>query len=117
MNPTNKRNKEKDLLRSVARKIREANRTDAEMKTEEDSYYLPSSQSMELMPYNFTTIVDLRQTLTKLWARDDEMQTFIPIVLAAAFKNRPNLDTDYVPLIEHKDSNDKEVLPVYTYTL
>ncbi len=116
MNLTDKRSKEKDLLILTARRIREENRNVSEIK-DETSYYLPSSQCMELTPYAFTTIVDLRQALTNLWANDDKMQTFIPIVLAAVFKNRPKLDAEYVPLIEHKDSNDKEVLPVYTYTL
>lgn len=117
MNSTNKNRKEKELLKVVAKKIREVNNSAAVMEMYADSYYLPSSQHMELTAYTFMTIVDLRRVLTELWMDNDKMQAFIPVVLAAVFKNRPECDVAAVPLIEHKDGDGKEILPVYTYTL
>jgi len=109
-------NKEKELLRSVSTQIKKQNCIDRE-KTVCESCYLPSSQRTELTAYHFETVVQLRQILTEMWSTDEKMQAFIPVVLAAAFKNRPESDDSNVPLIEHKDGNNGEILPVYTYTL
>lgn len=109
-------NKEKALLKSVANQIKEENCTEKkEMVCE--SYYRLSSQRTELRAYHFETIVQLRQILTEMWSTDEKMQTFIPVVLAAVFKNRPESNDSSIPLIEHKDGNNGEILPVYTYTL
>lgn len=109
-------NKEKEMLRSVSAQIKKQNCID-KAETVCKSYYLPSSQRTELIAYHFETVVQLRQILTEMWSTDEKMQAFIPVVLAAAFKNRPESDDSNIPLIDHKDGNNGEILPVYTYTL
>lgn len=119
MNLTNTENKEKQMLKAIAQTMRENSINFAARRENNNgiSYYMSSSQCVELTDYSFNTIVELRQILTELWKDNEIMQSFIPVVLAATFKNRPETDTVSLPLIEHKDGDGKEVLPVYTYTL
>ena len=109
-------NKEKELLKSISNQIKSEDNT-AENISVCESYYLPSSQHTELTAFHFETIVQLRQILTEMWSDDEKMKAFIPVVLAATFKSKPESDDSNAPLITHKDDNNGDILPVYTYTL
>lgn len=109
-------NKEQDLLKSISCQIKGKNYFDDNEYVCE-SYYIPSTQRTELTSYSFESIVELRKKLTEMWSDDERMLSFIPVVLAAVFKNRPETENLSVPLIEHKDGSNGGILPVYTYTL
>lgn len=113
MNSIDKNDKEKGLLKSIAGRKRDIKIVDEDI----ESYYLPSTQNTGLSAYGFSTIADFRKILLELWANDEKMNSFIPVVLAATFKNSPISDNFNSPVIEHKDETVEEVLPVYTYTL
>lgn len=116
MNSIDKNSKEIQMLITLARKINESNSCVEELQ-QTDSYYIQSIQSTDLVPYSFESIVEMRRKLNDLWKDDKQMQSFIPVVLAATFKNRKKMVTDAAPLIEHREKSASEVLPVYTYTL
>lgn len=119
MNSTNNIKKEKELLHKIALDIIEAKKgTNSDKDSNSvDSYYQKSSLISELKPYTFDTIISLRDELNKLWKGDVEMLKFIPVVLAATFKSRPQSVGESATRIEHKDEENGGILPVYTYTL
>ncbi len=120
MSSTNNLKKEKDLLHKIALDIIDESkkRISAEKNLDSvNSYYQKSSLTSELKPYTFDTILALRAELNELWKGNDVMQKFIPVVLAATFKSRPESDGDGTVRIEHKDEEGGGILPVYTYTL
>lgn len=117
MSLTDKNQKEKELLKTIAKNNKE-NDNNSEVITNAHSYYIPSTQRTDLLLYSFSTIVELRKTLLKLWENDNKMREFIPVVLASVFKNSPQSAADSLPPIESMGGDDsKEILPVYTYTL
>lgn len=116
MNLIDKNQKEKEILVAISKKIRVNNNVSDKGNNCSESYYLTSTQNVELSKYNFNTVVELRQLLSEMWS-DNIMNSFIPVVLAAVFKNSPAAPMDDAPLIEHKENTQEEVLPVYTYTL
>ncbi len=120
MNSTNNLKKEKELLHKLALDIIEASKK--EVSTDKnsnnvDSYYKQTSLASVLKPYAFDTIVDLRAELYELWKDNANLQKFIPVVLAATFKSRPESSDEGAARIEHKDEKNSGILPVYTYTL
>lgn len=116
MNSINKNSKEMQMLITLAKEIYESNSYVKKLQ-QPDSYYKQSIQNTDLVPYSFESIVEMRQKLNELWKDDKQMQGFIPVVLAATFKNRKKSGTDSATLIEHGEKSMSEVLPVYTYTL
>ena len=121
MNLIDATKKEKEILRNIALKLINENKG-CLIKSEveaADSYYQQVSRNQDeyLMTYAFDTIVELRTELTKLWESETFMHEFIPVILASAFKKRPDANEDRKPSSEQKDGNNDDILPTYTYTM
>ena len=121
MNSIKTTKKEKEILRNIALKIiNNCKNCLRSLETESmNSYYLQVSrkQAEYLRTYTFDTVAELRTELTNLWKNDKDMQEFISVVLASTFKECPFNMSNYEPTLEHKDSDNDNLLPTYTYTI
>ena len=121
MNSIETKNKERDILRNIAlRIIYDYKDFPLVLETESvDSYYQQSSHNSVtcLRTFAFNTIAELRTELMELWQCEEFMHEFIPVVLASAFKERPTVNEDCKPMCEHKDGDNENILPTYTYTM
>jgi hypothetical protein len=97
MSLTDKTEKEKGVLRDIAFKLTDSienpiNNTDVKGNVGVNSYYADVSSPVKGKEYMrehcFDTVVDMRQELMNLWPEEGQMREFIPVVLAATFKNR-----------------------------
>jgi hypothetical protein len=123
MNSIDATKKEREILRNIALKLFPDGNNGPKSRAAESpySYYLPASQDPAeyLRTYSFATIAELRAELAELWPDEETgaMRGFIPVVLAAAFKERPKADEEQRPAFEHKDEGGENILPTYIYTL
>lgn len=113
MNLTNLQ-KEKDLICSISEGVK---MQIPAIDKNADTYYICSELSSRICPYDFNTIVELRNELEKLWKDNETMKKLIPVVLASVFKLRPSDDAVAHVNNEQDGSKNSGILPVYTYTL
>lgn len=59
---------------------------------EKDSYYVLQDKHEYLTEYDFETVPQLKEMLDRLWENEWYMQDIEKTVLAAAIKNKPNLE-------------------------
>ena len=108
--------KDAQLLYNIACELHETyKQVFSPIKHELESYYIDRNKCRhrEIEELHFDTPVDLRKYLEKLWEaeEDSEMERFIPVILAAAFKRRPEKSDGGKDAIKTK----KDELPDFVY--
>lgn len=80
------------------------------------SYFVKRVQTEYIREYSLETVPELRDELETLWEGDNNMESVLTAVLAAAIKNKPQRqDKSDTEESVSKVSETEEKLPMYIY--